>query len=338
MTLKTLALTALASLALSSAVTLPAKAQDFVLKVSAANAPNEQDSVYAWMLAFEKGVEARSEGRIDVQLFPSNQLGQQPAAVQGAAMGTIEVTVAIVGLIASIEPRFQVLDAPGIAETPEGMMRAMQTPEVRKMLSEFGAGAGVQPLAIIVDGQGVVVSRNPIETTDDFKGIKIRTGGATPLLNDPLVALGAAPVSLPLGEVVPALQTGTIDAATSSVAIANIFHMADVAKNLTYLPGNFVTVGIIINRAFLDTVGPDLAAIILDEGHKAESVAFPHLEHAPDQEAAFTAQGGRIIRMDDAQREAYLAKVTPIVAGIVAKDAQMQADFDVLKAAAEATR
>ena len=315
-----------------------AQAQDFVMKISAANAPNPNDSVYSWMLAFEKGVEERSGGRIDVQLYPSNQLGQQPAAIEGASMGTIEATVAIIGLLGSIEPRFQVLDATGVAETPEGAMRMMQSPEVREMLAGYGETAGVKVLTVIVDGQAVIVSKEPIETVADFQGLKIRSGGATPLINDPLVALGASPVSLPLGEVVPALQTGTIDAATSSMAIVNTFKMVDVAKNVTYIPGNFVAVGIVANRAFLDSVGPELAAIIEEEADKAEAVTDVTLAKNPEAEAAFEAAGGRVIRMSDEEREKYLAIVDPVVTGIVSGNPQMEADFDVLTAVAAATR
>lgn len=333
-----LRLTFAALAALAGAAPLAAQAQDFVLKVSAANAPNENDPLYGWMLAFEEGVEGRSEGRIDVQLFPSNQLGQQPAAIEGAAMGTIEATVAIIGLFGSIEPRFQILDAGGVAETPEGAMQMMQSPEVREMLAEYGAAAGVKVLSIMVDGQAVIVSKEPIETVADFEGLKIRSGGATPLINEPLVALGASPVSLPLGEVVPALQTGTIDAATSSMAIVNAFGMADVARSVTYMPGSFVAVGIVANRMFLDSVGPELAAIIEEEADKAEAAAQAGFDRRPDQEAAFEAAGGRVIRLSDEEQARYLEVVEPVVAELVAQNPQMESDFGVLQSAAEAAR
>ena len=335
MTLKMM-LSTLATLA----VLVPAavQAQEFVMKVSAANAPNPDDPVYGWMLAFEKGVEERSGGRIDVQLYPSSQLGQQPAAIEGASMGTIEATVAIIGLMGSIEPRFQVLDASGAAETPEGAMRMMQSPEMRDMLAGYGEAAGVKVLSVMVDGQSVIVSKTPIETVADFQGLKVRSAGATPLINEPLVALGASPVSLPLGEVVPALQTGTIDAATSSMAIVNTFKMADVARNVTYLPGSFVAVGIIANRGFLDSVGPELAAIIEEEADKAEAASEKAFASRGDKEAAFEAAGGRVIRFSDEEQAKYLAAIEPVVADVVSKNAQMKTDFDVLRASAEATR
>lgn len=334
MNIKTITTAAL--LAGAAAIFTPtnATAQDYVLKVSAPIPPTEKDSVYAWMLAFEKGVEASSKGQIDVQLFPANQLGQLPAAVEGVSMGTIEVSFSIIGFFSSLDPRFQVLDAGGLFDSPEHAMQAMQQPETRAMLAEFGKAAGVRPLVMVIDGQGVIVSKNPISTVADFKGLKVRTGGATPLLTQPLAAMGAAPIAMPLGEVVPGLQTGTIDAATNSMAVVNGFKMADVAKNVTYLPGNYTTVGAVVNTAFLERIGPDLAAIVLDEAQKAESVIFDHLAKTPMQEAAWESAGGQIIRFNDAEQENYLTVTNPIVAEIVAANPQMQSDFDVLKAAA----
>lgn len=334
MNIKTITTAAL--LAGAAAIFTPsnATAQEHVLKVSAPIPPTEKDPVYAWMLAFEKGVEASSNGQIDVQLFPANQLGQLPAAVEGVSMGTIEVSFSIIGFFSSLDPRFQVLDAGGLFDTPEHAMKALQQPESREMLADFGKAAGVRPLVIVIDGQGVIISKDPINTVADFEGLKVRTGGATPLLTEPLAAMGAAPVAMPLGEVVPGLQTGTIDAATNSMGVVNAFKMADVAKNVTYLPGNYATVGAVVNTGFLDRIGPDLAAIVLEEAHKAESVIFDHLAKAPMQEAAWEAAGGQVIRLSEAEKENYLSVTNPIVAGIVAANPQMQSDFDVLKAAA----
>lgn len=315
-----------------------AAAQEHVMKISAPIPATERDPVYAWMVAFERGVEERSGGRIDVQLYPSNQLGQLPAAIEGVSMGTIEASFSIIGFFSSLDPRFRVLDAGGLFETPEQAMRTFQQPEVREMLAEFGTAAGVQPLVVVVDGQGVIISKDPIETVADFRGKKVRSGGATPLLNEPLKAVGAAPVAMPLGEVLPALQTDTIDAATNSMAVINGFQMADVARNVTYLPGTFTIIGAVVNRDFLATIGPELAQIVMEEAQNAESVVLAHLDNVAAQEKAWEDSGGRVIRMGDEEAATYLETTGSIVAGIVAGDAQMQADYDILGAAAAAVR
>ena len=78
------------------------------------SSPTINDVVHEYYKTLKTGVEARSGGRIKVEIYPANQLGQLPAVVEGVALGTIEVGSAANGFWVSLEPRFQVLDAPGL--------------------------------------------------------------------------------------------------------------------------------------------------------------------------------------------------------------------------------
>jgi len=103
------AILASAAWAAMMASSTPALAQ-FTMKLSA---PTINDVSYEWMKAVKAGIEKRSGGKIKVELYPANQLGQLPATVEGVALGTIEMTLPAVGFVVGLEPRFQVLDAPG---------------------------------------------------------------------------------------------------------------------------------------------------------------------------------------------------------------------------------
>ena len=54
------------------------------------SSPTINDSNHEWMKLFKAGVEARSKGKVKVEMYPANQLGQIPATVDGVALGTIE--------------------------------------------------------------------------------------------------------------------------------------------------------------------------------------------------------------------------------------------------------
>lgn len=331
-------LAALSATALTTGAS-PALAQDFVMKLSAPVPAIESDVVYAWMTAFEKGVEKASEGRIDVQLFPANQLGQIPATVEGVSMGTIEMTLPVIGFLAQVEPRFQVLDAAGLFDSEEHARRTLDDPEVRAMLAEWGSAANVEPLVILTSGQANVISQKQIRSVADFAGVKMRTGGTTPLLNRPLEALGVSPVAMPLGEVLPAMQTGAIDAATANMAVLNAFQFQDVATEAVYLPGNFTIVGGLISKDFLAIIGPELEEIIREEAEKALDVFDSYVATGPAAlEATWARNGGTIRAFDEAEAQHYLDIVSPVVREVVAGDTRMQADFDILAAAAERHR
>ena len=89
-------------------------AQQFTMKLSL---PTVNDVSHEYFKRLKAGIEQRAGGKIKVDIYPTNQLGQLPAVVEGVALGTIEAATSANGFWISLEPRFQVLDAPGMFET-----------------------------------------------------------------------------------------------------------------------------------------------------------------------------------------------------------------------------
>ena len=103
----------LASLCVAAAASLAATtagAQQFTMKLSQ---PTINDVTYEYFKQMKAGIEQRSGGKIKVDIYPTNQLGQLPVVVEGVALGTIEAAASANGFWVSLEPRFAVLDAPG---------------------------------------------------------------------------------------------------------------------------------------------------------------------------------------------------------------------------------
>ena len=79
--------------------------------------PTVNDVTHEYFKRMKAGIEQRAAGKIKVDIYPANQLGQLPAVVEGVALGTIEAASSANGFWISLEPRFQVLDAPGMFDT-----------------------------------------------------------------------------------------------------------------------------------------------------------------------------------------------------------------------------
>ena len=329
-----------ALLAASSLVAAPAAmAADFVMKVSSPAPLTDVDPLSAWMRAFEAGVEAASGGRIDVQLYPSSQLGPIPATVEGTMMGTIEMTMPAIGFMVGADKRFQVLDADGLFDDEHHALKTLNSPEVRAMLADLGKNAGVEPLMIFTSGQMILVTRDKVASVADFQGKKIRTAGNTPLVIKPLEAMGVAPVAMPLGDVLPVIQTGQIDGATINLPVAVGFKCADVAKEALYMPKKYGIIGGIVSRDFMARIGPELEAIVREQALAATEAFAAKLDSGPKAlEGAWGKAGGHLTRLEGADRDAYLSTARGEVEKVVAEDAALQADYDLLIKAAEANR
>ena len=225
-----------------------ASAQQFTIKISS---PTANDVTQEWMKTFKSGVEGRSKGRIKVEMYPANQLGQIPATVEGVALGTIEIVIPASGFFVGLEPRFAIFDVPGLFEDMAHAQRVLANPEIRKRLAGFGAAKGVEPLAAFPHSPLMVLSHKPIRAVADFRGQKIRVPGSSPLHIEPIKKLGASPLSMPLGEVVSAMQNRAIDGFIGGATVFTAFKYYDIAKGLTALPNSFVIVVAGANRDFL---------------------------------------------------------------------------------------
>lgn len=312
-----------------------AAAQQFTMKLST---PTINDVSHEWMKVFKANVEKRSAGRVKVEIYPANQLGQIPRTVEGVALGTIEMTVPAVGFLIGLEPRFQVFDAPGLFDSVEHAQRVLADPEVRKRLTGFGAAKGVEPLFTFANGPLMLLSHKPVRRVDDLKGQKIRVPGGAPLHLEPFRRLGASPLSMPLGEVMPAMQNRAIDGFTAAFIVFVAFKYYDVAKTMTELPGSFLMAAGLVNRNFFKSLG-DLEPMVREEARKAEELfTTGAIADVKRIRGAWEKNGGEAVVLPPAEAKRYLQLATSALPAILASDPQLKEDYEALRAAANRTR
>src|SRR5262245_42262217 len=143
----------------AGAISTTASAQPFTMKISF---PTINDVTHEYFKRFKAGVEERSGGKIKAEIYPANQLGQIPAVIEGVALGTIEVGGAASGFFVSLEPRFQVFDAPGIFDNTQHAYKMLADPAIRARLATFGVDKGVELLVPGMFSQMAVLTHKPV--------------------------------------------------------------------------------------------------------------------------------------------------------------------------------
>jgi C4-dicarboxylate-binding protein DctP len=321
--------------AVLAAAACAAHAQQFTMKLST---PTVDDVTVEWMKQFKTGVEKRSGGRIKVEIYPASQLGQIPRTVEGVALGTIEMTVPAVGFFVGLEPRFEVFDVPGLFDSVEHAQRVFADPQIRQRLATFGATKGVEPLFTFANGPLMLLSHKPVRKVDDFRGLKVRVPGGAPLQIQPYRQLGALPVSMPLGEVMPAMQNKTVDAFSAALVVFVAFKYYDVTKDLTQLPASFLIASGLVNRNFMKSLG-DLEPMVREEARKAEDdIVHGAVADVNKLRGAWQKNGGQIIELPAPEAKRYLELTTSPLPSILASNPQLKEDYEALKAAANRNR
>ncbi len=317
-------------------LTASATAQPYTMKMSLVTI---NDVTHEYYKALKAGIDARSGGRLKVEIYPANQLGQIPAVIEGVALGTIEVGSAASGFFVSLEPRFQVMDGIGMFDSIQHAYRTFADPEIRARLATWGADKGVEIIAPGTYGPMMALAHKPIRTVADFQNQKLRTPGGAAIQVEPFRKLGVLPVSIPLGEVLPAMQNRTIDGLMTALAVYVNFKYADIAKVTTYLPGTFIFVPVVANRQFLKKIGPELEAIVREEALKAQSVYSDwNTADLKRVEDAWRKSGGELVNMAPADVTRYLDTTSPVTQQILSSNAKIKEDYDALLAAAKKYR
>jgi TRAP-type transport system periplasmic protein len=323
-------------LAAGSFVAAPAMAQQFTMKLSS---PTANDVANEYYKRLKAGIEQRAGGKIKVEIYPANQLGQIPATVEGVALGTIEAVSVANGFYISLEPRFQVLDTPGLFPDLMTGYKVLRDPAIRARIATWGVDKGVELLAPGLYSPLMLLSHKAVRGVADFQGLKIRTQGGAPIQVEPFKKLGVIPVSLPLGEALPAMQNKTIDGMVAGAAPFVVFKYFDIAKPMTYLPATIFAAPVVMSRTWIKSLGPELEKIVREEASKAEDIwAEWNLDDIKAKEEAWKKNGGEIITMSPEESKRYIDTVSPVAASILAANPKVKDDHEALLAAVKKYR
>lgn len=180
-----------------------------VLKLSHANSTTHQYHLAA--MRFKEEVEAKTNGQIEVEIFPAGQLGSQEEVTESVQLGTIDMVITSDDKLVNIVPEFGALGMPFLFKDSQDVCDQLNG-EVGDYLSGLCEKKGVIIISWLENGfRQITNNKNPVYTPDDLKGQKIRVSSTKPnmqLFNN----CGAQATNLSFGELYTALQLNTVDA------------------------------------------------------------------------------------------------------------------------------
>ena len=165
-----------------------------------------------------KKLEAATNGRLSVQMYPSMQLGGEKEMIEQAQVGALAIARISVGPMGPIVPELNVFNLPFMFRDDAHMEKVIDGPigdELLKKLSDHPT-AGLIGLCWMNAGtRNVYNSKKPIKSIEDLKGLKIRMMG-NPVFVDTMNALGGNGVAMGFDQLVNAMQTGVVDGAENN--------------------------------------------------------------------------------------------------------------------------
>ena len=316
---------------------LPLRAQSapIVMKLATATL---NDGQHEWMKRFAAAIEQKSGGRIKAELYPASQLGAIPRMIEGTQLGSIQVFISPPEFFVGVDQRFELLSAAGLAADEQHAVRIVSDPQFTKAFLAVGANKGLIGTSLFIGGPAAFVMRTPLRSLTDFKGKKIRVF-ASPFQIDQITRLGGTGVPMSLGDVLPALQQGTIDGALGALQVFTALRYYDTAKYLNETGHSFVFSLAAMSKRWFDTLPPDLQEMVLATAREAATEVNPwELDFLARQRKTWVEKGGVLDTFSPADKAELLAKTGGIGDDIVKTKPELQPLWAELQAAVKRTR
>ncbi|MDZ7789233.1 MAG: TRAP transporter substrate-binding protein DctP [Xanthomonadales bacterium] len=165
----------------------------------------------AYAQEFKRRIEERSDGAINIEIYPYGALGTSSQLTEMAQSGGIELAFASPGHLADLIPEVGIFTLHFVLSESNQVNRAVLSDErVYGLFQPLYNEQDLQLLDIIPEGWMVWSADKPLRTLEDFNNFKIRTM-TSPILVESYRAYGANPTPMPYSEVYSGLQLGQID-------------------------------------------------------------------------------------------------------------------------------
>jgi len=240
-----------AVLALAAILTLPLVAHAQAVKLTLGHGAAVGNPRHEASVKFAEVVKAKSGGRIEVQVAPSAQLGDDAAMVTALRTGALDMSANSQGAVANAVPEYAAFGMPFLFSSPAQAFKLLDGP-LGKELADKSAEKGLIVLGYWDNGiRQTTNSKRPITKVEDMKGLKMRTPPDATLV-DIMTALGAEAQQIKFAELYVALQQGVVDGQENPLVNIYASKLYEVQKYLAMTNHQFQMTPFLIGKRTWD--------------------------------------------------------------------------------------
>ena len=251
--------------AVMSFVAGPVVAADIVLK--AGHSQNAGEPMDRALHMMREHVEAATDGKVTIEIFPNMQLGGEVEMIKQVLTGSLDITSPSNAPLTNFVPALKIFDMPFLFRDEAHMIAVLRGP-VLQDIAEIVATSGIRLLGVFNVGVRHIMSNKPVRTMDDLKGLKIRTMQSKYHMAA-FNAFGANATPISYAELYSSLQTGVVDGAEA--ANTNYFEKKfyEVAPYWGQVGWTILTAPLIMSEKKFASLPSDVQQALLEGGNKA---------------------------------------------------------------------
>ena len=293
----------------------PASSADYVLKYGHPGpvGPDSDDHVAGEFL--KSFLETRSNGQIEVQIFPGSQLGSFREMIEQVNAGTLELAHTALGGLVGFMPELQVIELPYMIRddlVAECMINGPFFEDVRETFLAKSGNVNLIGIGNTGRFRSFYTANNLVKSADDLKGVKMR------VINSQLPVkmmefYGGNPTPVAWGELYTSLATGVVEGTKNAVTDIIPNKMEEVLRYATLDEHAYLWGFMAVSQDFLDSLPPDLKALTVAGIRQMADVQREFNKGAEGRQTkAFIEGGGEMYVPTAEEMESFRAVKDPM--------------------------
>lgn len=271
-------------------------------------------------------LEQDSNGNIVMEFYPSSQLGDKIAAMEGMIMGTIEMSEFAATDFSNYDDMWSVCSLPYLWDSADQAIATFTDPEVADYMNSKVEDYGMKIIAWQnLGSRSILNSKRPVNEPADLNGLKVRCM-QDPVLAGAINAMGASATPLAWGECYTALQQGTIDGVENNAPVLLANGMQEVAPYLSLTEQFIIPDPVVVSKAWFDGLSEEDQAAVIKAGEDYTAWYNGELWPNAEQEAMdeLTAAG---VEINEVNKDAFKEAVQPVIDDYLGNASDAQKEF-----------
>lgn len=238
----------------------------YTLKVS--HTQNADTPICQGIYEFERIVEEKSNGRMQIEVYPSGSLGDTQELVTQCLSGSNIGFMTDAGRFTDFVPEIGILNAPYVINNYEEGLAAVQS-EYFQGLSKQLEDEGYKCLSFNwYEGARHILTNTPVNNLADLAGVKLRTGSTKEWVGT-LEAFGAVPTALAQSDVYNGIQNKVVDGADQQIITVYSMQLYEVAPYYILTNQYQLMLALCVNTNWFYSLPEDLQELLVDASIEA---------------------------------------------------------------------
>ncbi|HEY6431369.1 MAG TPA: TRAP transporter substrate-binding protein DctP [Acetobacteraceae bacterium] len=268
------------------------------------------DAANTAMVSLADNLKKKSNGRIEVTVFPADQLGAQADVGEMVRQGASVIQLTDALFLGQYVPDAAILQAPYLMDKPDQFRKLLGTPWLKDVDDRLAA-KGFRVISWNnYFGTRQILAKRPIHEPKDMAGRNFRCAAA-PMYVDMVKAMGARPVTTGFAEVYTGLAQGTLDMLEAPLPTMWASKFYEQAKNAALTAHMIAWDPVVISETVFRGMPSDLQGIILEEANNAANL-MTQLKQKEETDIIPKYQGAGVTVIQDVDRAAFRRATAPV--------------------------